>query len=63
MNVLGVVFDSNFQWGRQSENVIKKLNKAKHAIVLIRKYLNKNELSTLLNSNFYSIFYNNVMSV
>ena len=38
---------------------IKKANKAKHAIHLIRKFFNKAELSTLLTSNFYSILYYN----
>ena len=59
INVLGVIFDSKLQWGPQIENVIKKANKAKHAIQLIRKFFNKAELSTLLTSNFYSILYYN----
>ena len=59
INVLGVIFDSKMQWGPQVENVIKKSNKAKHAISLIRKYFNKLELAALLTSNFYSILYYN----
>ena len=59
INVLGVIFDSKLQWGAQVENVIKKSTKSKHAIMLIRKYFNKFELSTLLTSNFYSILYYN----
>ena len=59
INVLGVIFDSKLQWGPQVESAIKKSNKAKHAIMLIRKYFNKTELSTLLTSNYYSILYYN----
>ena len=59
INVLGVIFDSKMQWGPQVENVIKKSNKAKHAILLIRKYFTKYELAALLTSNFYSILYYN----
>ena len=59
INVLGVIFDSKLQWGPQVENAIKKSNRAKHAIMLIKKYFNKNELKMLITSNFYSIlFYN-----
>ena len=59
MNVLGVIFDSKLQWGPQIENVIKKSNAAKHAIILIKKYFSKKELSMLLTSNFFSILYYN----
>ena len=59
INVLGVIFDSKLQWGQQIENTIMKSNKAKHAIFLIRKFFNKQELNTLLTSNFYSILYYN----
>ena len=59
INVLGVIFDSKLQWGAQVENVIKKSNKAKHAILLIRKYFNKAELNTLLTANYYSLLYYN----
>ena len=59
MNVLGITFDSKLQWGPQVENAIKKSNKAKHAIMLIRKFFNKTELNMLLTSNFYSILYYN----
>ena len=45
--------------GPQVENAIKKSNKAKHAIMLIRNYYNKTELNTLLTSNFYSLLYYN----
>ena len=59
MNVLGVIFDSKLQWGPQTENVITKSSKAKHAIILIRKYFSKSELSTLLTFKFCSILYYN----
>jgi hypothetical protein len=59
MGVLGLIFDSKLQWGPQVENAIKKSNKAKHAIMLIRKFFSKIELNGLLTSNYYSIlFYN-----
>ena len=51
INVLGVIFDSKLQWGQQIANVIMKSNKAKHAIFLIRKFFNTDELKTLLTSN------------
>ena len=59
MNVLGIIFDSKLQWGPQVENAILKSNKAKHAIMLIRKFFNKQELNTLLTSNFFSVLYYN----
>ena len=59
INVLGVIFDSKLQWVPQIENVIAKSNKAKHAIIIIRKYFSKSELSTLSTSNFYSKLYYN----
>ena len=59
INVLGVIFDTKLKWHSQVENVIKKANKAKYAISLIRKYFTRIELNTLLTSNCYSImFYN-----
>ena len=41
INVLGVMFDSKLQWKAQIENVIKKSNKAKYAISMIKKYYKK----------------------
>ena len=35
IHVSGIIFDSKLQWGPQIESIIKKSNKAKHAIVLI----------------------------
>ena len=59
MNVLGVIFDSKLQWSAQVSNSIMKANRSLSAIKLIKKYFTKDELSTLLTSNFYSIlFYN-----
>ena len=52
MNVLGVQFDSKLDW---SDQVNKTINKAKityHAINLIKKYFNTNELKGLLTSNY-----------
>ena len=59
MNVLGVKFDSNLQWAPQVSATIKKANTALHAIKLIKKYFNKEEISHLLTSNFFSILYYN----
>ena len=59
INVLGVMFDSKLQWKAQVENAIKKSNKAKYAISMIKKYFTKNELNSLLTSNFFSILYYN----
>ena len=59
INVLGVIFDSKLQWHAQVENAIKKSNKAKYAISIIKRYFSKNELNNLLTSNYYSILYYN----
>ena len=57
MNVLGVQFDSKLTWEEHVNNTINKSKKALHAIRLIKKYFNKQELLNLLTSNFYSILY------
>ena len=59
INVLGVIFDSKLQWQHQVENVIKKSNKARYAISIIKRYFNKSELYSLLTAYFYSILYYN----
>ena len=59
INVLGVIFDSKLQWHAQVENAIKKSDKAKYAISLIKRYFSRNELNCLLTSNYYSILYYN----
>jgi hypothetical protein len=59
INVLGVIFDSKLKWHSHIENAIKKSNKAKYAISIIKRYFTKSELNGLLTSNYYSIlFYN-----
>ena len=59
INVVGVTFDSKLTWAIQVSNQINKSNSALHAIKLIRKYFNQDEIITLLTANFYSIlFYN-----
>ena len=50
-------FDSRLQWGAQVSNVIHTAKRALHAIRLIRRYFNRQELSQLLTANFYSILY------
>ena len=59
INVLGITFDSKLNWQNQIENVITKAKKALHAIKLVRKYFNKNELLRLITANYYSILYYN----
>jgi hypothetical protein len=59
MNVLGVIFDSKLNWAKHIANQINKANRAHHAIKMIRKYFNKDEILQLLTSNFYSILYYN----
>ena len=57
MNVLDVTFDSKLTWSTQIAHATQKGNKALHAIWLIRKYFNNNEICTLLTSKFFSILY------
>ena len=59
MNVLGVTFDNKMQWSAQVSNAILKANCSLCAIRLIKKYFRKDELRTLLTSNFHSILYQN----
>jgi hypothetical protein len=59
MNVLGVTFDNKMQGSAQVSNAILKANCSLCAIRLIKKYCRKDELRTLLTSNFYSILYYN----
>ena len=59
MNVLGVCFDSKLSWAKHVSNTINKANTALHAIRLIKKHFNGDEIIKLLTSNFYSVlFYN-----
>ena len=59
INVLGIIFDNKLTWAKHVSTQINKSTRALHAIKLIRKYFNKDEILTLLTSNFYSIlFYN-----
>ena len=59
INVLGVEFDSKLQWSKHISKTIKKAYKSLHAIKIIKKFFNKNELNMLITSNFYSILYYN----
>ena len=59
ISVPGVTFDSKLQWGPQIVNVVKKYNKAKQSIYLIRTYFSKIELSTHFTANIYPIIYYN----
>ena len=46
-------------WSHQISQTIQKGNKALHAIKIIKKYFTKNEITTLVTTNFYSILYFN----
>ena len=59
INVLGVQFDSKLSWSDQVCKSINKAKKAYHAINLIKRYFNSDELKGLLTSNYYSILYYN----
>ena len=59
MNVLGVQFDSKLSWCDQVNKSINKSKKTLHAINIIKKYFNPDELLGLLTSNFYSVLYYN----
>ena len=59
INVLGIIFDSKLTWAKHISCQIGKANRALHAIRLIKKYFNQDELLSLLTSNFYSILYYN----
>ena len=59
MNVLGVQFDSKLSWHDQISKSINKAKRTLHAINLIKKYFNADELKGLLTSNYYSVLYYN----
>ena len=59
INILGVQFDSRMNWEQHVSNSINKAKRTLHAIRLIKRYFNKNELKQLLTSNFYSVLYYN----
>ena len=52
INTLKIIFDSTLQLHYQVQKVITKGNKAKHAISLIRKYLDS--IVKITNLQFYS---------
>ena len=54
INILGIIFDSNLNWNNQYHHAISDANQNLHAIKLISKYFNKEEVKTLLTSLFYS---------
>ena len=59
INVLGITFDSKLTWAKHIATQINKANKALHAIKMIKKYFNFEEILSLLTSNFYSVLYYN----
>ena len=59
INVLGITFDSKLTWAKHISSQIGKANRALHAIRLIKKYFNQDEILSLLTSNFYLVLYYN----
>ena len=59
INILGVIFDAKLQWSDHISHAIKRSMNALNAIRLIRRYFKKEELLSLVTSNFYSILYYN----
>ena len=59
INILGVIFDLKLQWPEQIAHTIKRSMNALNAIRLIRHYFKREELLSLLTSNFFSILYYN----
>ena len=57
INVLGLTFDSRLNWTSQVSRSIKNANTSLQAIKMIRKYFSRQEVITLLTSNFYSKLY------
>ena len=59
MNTLGVVFDSKLNWAKHVAIQTSKANSELHAIKLLQKYFNQDEILSLLTLKMYSIlFYN-----
>ena len=52
MNVLGVQFYPKMNWSDQVNRTINKAKKTLHAIRLIKKYFNNDELKGLVASNY-----------
>ncbi len=57
INVLGLTFDSELNWGPQVSRAIKGANSSLQAIKMIRKYFKTPEVIQQLTSNFYSKLY------
>ena len=57
MNILGIIFDSKLSWVEHIKTAIKTSNITLHAIKIIRKYFNLDELKILLTSLFFSKLY------
>ena len=57
--LLALQIVKKLEWRDQVNKSINKAKKAYHAINLIRKYFNCDELKGLVTSNYYSILYYN----
>ena len=57
MNVLGIVFDSKFNWNDHVAKAISKSNMAFHCIRLVKFYFNPDELFNIITAFFYSAIY------
>ena len=57
MKILGIVFDSKLNWQEQAMSAMKKANKAKQGLSIIRKYFTQKEMLRLSTAFFYSTLY------
>jgi hypothetical protein len=54
---LGMVFDCQLNWDEQINNSIRNANRSLFALKVIKNYFNKNEITDLLTSLFFSQLY------
>ena len=57
IKILGIVFDSKLNWQEQARSAMKKANKAKQGLSIIRKYFTQKEMLKLSTAYFYSTLY------
>ena len=56
MTLLGVALDNNLNFNARINTVCKEACRKLNALILIAKYLNKNQKKMLINAFFYSHF-------
>ena len=57
IKILGIIFDSKLNWQEQARSAMKKANKAKQGLSIIRKYFTQKEMLRLSTAYFYSTLY------